>query len=825
MGLIEHGTPAGLLTEIGQEVLAEATFEERSEDAFMAATGGYRDSDFRLTAWDKGVQRLVGYTGTPASPVAFMSTETESGWTAANGEIGNASAFQIQLRTSGYENLTFTASQKSSLTGPTAFALAYSLDGTQWTAIADSHRTVERLAGDNYTDLVQTYNEFALPAAMASRDIVFLRVYLTGEGTDGNTSINDIEIWGTALISQEGFSAEMLGLVPGATTASIGLTWHDWTSVFNKESTSLVKFAPKSDMNGNVFPDNAIIIEAEREFAYIRRTAFKATIEVLNHGTEYVYAVSSNGESFSERYSYTTPAEGSFTFAAIGDTHLGDPSVSPEESDSGNGGMLDEKYSPGVSVMQGWQDTLDVITSNPDVGFILSTGDNIDRNLIGMDPEPNLGPHQIKWANFFSPHQLRNIPFATAMGNHEARSNASFRSHFNLPNERVITGNDMLLTASTGIQQENENRANYFYLYNNALFVSLNTAPRPRDAGKNEAQDEMVEAIIESFNEILTLAKETHNGEYDWLFVQTHKSVNGIGKHGSDFDIERYIRFGLESLMIKHEVDVYLSGHDHCYTRSFPAQINEGEDNFGTDVARADFRMNNVTYDYKNDGNIISQGDGTVFFTLNTATGQKFYNAFAPEYWNNENFPYLYDGTRGALHLSCDKNEYLTEGTETFGPKLPWNVNTYAQNNKPMYLEIEVTEFSVTINAVQFDHSINPANPTIEIVDTLSIRNKVFCEECDLPICICCEECKKLTCVCLPDFKPGRVLGNDDITIGDALEILMFLAGLPSIIVPDSSAWQAALLSPPAAENPARLPEIGDVLEILMHLAKIITID
>jgi hypothetical protein len=44
-------------------------------------------------------------------------------------------------------------------------------------------------------------------------------------------------------------------------------------------------------------------------------------------------------------------------------------------------------------------------------------------------------------------------------------------------------------------------------------------------------------------------------------------------------------------------------------------------------------------------------------------------------------------------------------------------------------MEIEVSRDRVVINAIQFDHSIDLANPIVEIVDTLIICR---CEDCDI---------------------------------------------------------------------------------------------
>jgi hypothetical protein len=110
---------------------------------------------------------------------------------------------------------------------------------------------------------------------------------------------------------------------------------------------------------------------------------------------------------------------------------------------------------------------------------------------------------------------------------------------------------------------------------------------------------------------------------------------------------------------------------------------------------------------------------------------------------NNSMFPYLYDGTMGAMELSSYCNEWLTDANRGFvtpgtpgssrdGGKLPWNVAHYHQEWRPMFMEIEVCGDRVTIHAVQFDHSIDPANPIVEIVDTLIICR---CDDHECAVC------------------------------------------------------------------------------------------
>ena len=711
-----------VLMELSEEAAnASAFFSATPEDAFYSSSSGLDDSDFRLTGWDNGRPRFIGYTGVTQTPVVFENIMTTRNWTPADGDIARATAFQIQLRTLGYDDITFSAGQISSVNGPDIFKLAFSTDGEIWIPIDDSTRTVSQSSEITTGLLPLTYDKFTLPDEVSRRESVFIRVYFDGTGTGESTSINNIEIWGRPVVSFDGFLAEMLTLQPGRTSRELNITWHDWTMIGTEGK---IKYEPAQTAS-NGFTSAAQTAEAQGVDSYIRRTSHTAAIGGLEPDTQYVYAVSSDGINYSELYTFKTSPLDTFTFVALSDVHMGDPFVSPEDDDSGNNGMLDIKYRPGVTARQGWLDAMDVISETvPNVAFIAAMGDAVDRNLIDMESEPDIHPHQIKWENYFAPRQMRSIPFAPVMGNHESRGNISFRIHFNLPNEIVPGPGEMLPMASTGIQQENENMANYWYIYNNALFVVLNTSTRPRDANENATQDAIIQGLIAHFDDVLTTAKATHEGQYDWLFIQTHKSVSGIAKHSADFDIERFVRFGFEELMLKHEVDIVFTAHDHCYSRSFPLLSNPGPDNFGEHIARSDFRMNNVSYNFLNTSNTVRQGEGTVFFTMNTAIGQKFYSAFAPEFFNNTNYPYLFDGTRGALNMSIPpgENVFLSAGIDTFGPRLPWNVAFYRQEYKPTFIELTVTAESVVVTVYEFAHDIDGNLLQVTVVDNMTFQ-------------------------------------------------------------------------------------------------------
>lgn len=129
-----------------------------------------------------------------------------------------------------------------------------------------------------------------------------------------------------------------------------------------------------------------------------------------------------------------------------------------------------------------------------------------------------------------------------------------------------------------------ETKGNYYYLYNNVLFVTLNTGAYP---GGNDAENvdnafnaqgdnSEAEAIVENFRTTLNAATSEYAGQYQWLIVTHHKSTQTVAKHSADSDIENYVDAGFESLMDEFDVDFVLGGHDHVLPQlcaeGWPAQ-------------------------------------------------------------------------------------------------------------------------------------------------------------------------------------------------------------------------------------------------------------
>ena len=613
-----------------------------------------------LSAWTDNIQKVIGYQGTSRTPVVFNNAAAGA-WKSVGSAVEDigvtvdtASAFQIKFETTGYKNIRFSCTQKSTGSGPESFALAYSIDNPNgpYTPIANSKHDNYRASDDTYGALQPSYINFVLPEELADQSEVYLRVYMVDSSlsnrSNGNTSINNIVIIGDEIVGGSvitpAFDAESLTLQPGTDATSINFNWY---SDREDNATSVVQIARKADMVDGDFPLNGIITTTKSTVgdASSGKSWHKAGITGLDSNTQYVYRVSNNGVNFSKIYEFKTGATDSFKFAITGDPQL---TVGAQDSTS--------SYfsTPGVTA-QGWKDTMSLIEEKG-VDFIAGVGDQVDLTSNGSEAE---------YANFFAPEQMSSIPYAPAIGNHDRHY--LFNYHYNLPNEQRFAPIINADNAANQQYQEMEVAGNYYYLYNNALFVVLN------DSGYPESK-EVAAKYIELFDKTLKAATEAYADRYDWLFVQHHKSTASVADHLADRDIQYYVEAGFEKTMDKYGVDFVLAGHDHVYARSYPMYNGVPDKTGVSDIS------NNTLVQGGDGASIAVNPKGTVYFTTTSVSGLKYYELFnnAGNLYVKDNlyYPYLVDGKVGST-------AYM-EGN------LPLSTAKYFQNKTPGFIHVTV---------------------------------------------------------------------------------------------------------------------------------------
>lgn len=389
------------------------------------------------------------------------------------------------------------------------------------------------------------------------KNVIAFEIHKSNETSDGYFKLNELGINPDESLLPERESLKAISLSVGSTPTELNLNW------FSTDSTNgQIQFAKKADMTGNEFPEakaktvNAKINKAQADGYY----ANKATMSGLEENTAYVYRVGNNGH-WSDTYTTTTKSKGDFSFLFAGDPQLGS-----------SGDLASDK--------DGWKKTLDLVNTNPlfkDVHFIQNAGDHVEA-----------GKNESQYDAYLSNYQgsvVYSTPFANAVGNHDYAGTA-YNDHFNLPN-----------VSNLGSSGQGNAQGDYYYIYNNALMLVLNS--------NNRSTAEHEEFIKN------TLAKTKDNQDIKWKIVVFHHSIYSSASHASDNDILAR-RDTLAPMFSQNDIDLVLMGHDHVYTRSM---LMDGT----TALKDESFDQNgNPIHD-------VTDPKGLTYITANSASGSKYY--------------------------------------------------------------------------------------------------------------------------------------------------------------------------------------------------------
>lgn len=512
-----------------------------------------------------------------------------------------------------------------------------------------------------------------------------------------------------------GVSVEYLTIQPGATTASINLNWYapDGTETAMVRFGDITAQASVSELTAPTKLDTG-------KYTDTGKMVCKATVEGLTPDTAYTYQISyDGGQTWSQEYSYTTAKADEFSFAFTSDPQI------KENQETDEGG-----WNPSDGTNQtGWAAMMEKLAGEG-VNLVVSAGDQVEDQSWGKSSE---------YAAFFAPEEMTSIAYAPAVGNHDRHY--MFADHFNLPNEMTVEGVDengvleqvrttfrgqnngtsqshgnyIQATAdeiansseSNGVtpnadgqydfteRREMETKGNYYYLYNNVLFVTLNTGAYPGGNDEENADNANVpsaakdnseaEAIVENFRTTMNAATSEYAGQYNWLIVTHHKSTQTVAKHAADSDIENYVDAGFEQVMDEFDVDFVLGGHDHVYSRSYV--LKGGERN----AERLD---------------TFNGPDGTIYLTGNCCSDMQYYTPFAEvDKENNADFPRLANGETGS-------QAYLAGN-------LPYGNQEWNQEYSPSYAVFDVTDDKISVNV--YNLAGDSSTPDSELIDSFSV--------------------------------------------------------------------------------------------------------
>lgn len=352
---------------------------------------------------------------------------------------------------------------------------------------------------------------------------------------------------------------------PGENLATgVNVSWHSDIEDSFVEYTlaSDLTYANKVQVNGTCksFAKEANTNGFLSEGFSQRYTCY-AEINDLTPATRYMYRVGKT--TFSNNFYFNTSVNTN-TFSFL---HITDPQYADANGASYFNGLMTQAY--GI---------------NPQIGFTMFTGDIVDRG--GREPY---------WNYFYQQSNIAKTVIATIPGNHEYYDASGSpktwdTSYYNAYYHNPQNGPEAVMNSS------------YYFRYNNALFVMIDTEHKNQSAN------------IAWFKSIMN-----SNLDVDFVIAGMHRSFYG-SIYASD---SIAIRSNWQQLFDRYGVDLVLSGHDHIYARSYSVY----NDKISTDPIRG------TTY--------IIGGSG----------GAKFYGAQA-----NEKYAKVIEQTRCANIITVSKD-------------------------------------------------------------------------------------------------------------------------------------------------------------------------
>ena len=285
----------------------------------------------------------------------------------------------------------------------------------------------------------------------------------------------------------------------------------------------------------------------------------QVNIKNLKPNTKYMYRVYNGNGKKSQVFEFTTQQKGDFTFVLAGDPQIGAGKFYADRDK--------------------WEKALGTIKKQvPQMSFLYSLGDQINEYH---------SKSELEYSGYIERENAKGITFATLIGNHDSQAN-SFSQHFALPNLQA--------------EGKTEAGSNYYFVYNNTLFIQLNS---------NNMNTAEHKATIEKAIEM------TKNQNIKWKVVGFHHAIYSAATHANDDDIIKR-RAEYPALMKQYGIDLIVAGHDHVYTRSRMMDGGlaiESERNF-TDKSKEEGKVPSKYVNPK----------GQLYLTANSASGSKHYD-------------------------------------------------------------------------------------------------------------------------------------------------------------------------------------------------------
>ncbi|OUM66604.1 hypothetical protein PIROE2DRAFT_6132, partial [Piromyces sp. E2] len=312
----------------------------------------------------------------------------------------------------------------------------------------------------------------------------------------------------------------------------------------------------------------------------------RVTVKNVQHNSTYYYKRKLNGEYEGEVIKFVTHNTNNYKFVFVGDPQIGGSSgrYSPvnyyKEKVSDSDGIRNDAFNWGKTLSSAFAKT------DQEPSLLLSAGDQADET----DNSKRYN-EEMQYSALLLPKQMQQIPMAAALGNHDYTFD-TFRRHFHVPNPLK---DPIYFNSKTGYISG----YNYFFRYNNALVVVLET--------------NHLHCI--DFKRVIANGIQKYPNT-DWRIAMFHHDIygNGVTHAHSDRGI-KINRPCLTKLLHHYKFDVVINGHDHVYTASKFVTYNPNA-------------SNNGKYNVTEVSEINENPEGPLYITANCSTGAKLYEYY-----------------------------------------------------------------------------------------------------------------------------------------------------------------------------------------------------
>ena len=292
----------------------------------------------------------------------------------------------------------------------------------------------------------------------------------------------------------------VISLTPGAQVGEIRFAW------LSGEKDTEVSFRISANEDMTSYKELAV----ETSDAISDYNSNKVTVTGLEEGKSYYYSYTENGV-WSEPAKFTVQPDDEFTVLYVSDAQIG---RSGDET-------LEEIL---IRDTCGWHYTVDkMLGKYPDAAFAISGGDQFQ------------SPDSItQMKAYLSPEQLRSLPVANTIGNHDDDATL-YGDIFNNPNEVRE-----LMASEAGTC--------YYYTYGDTLFITVNS------------NNTFLFDTAKVLREAVRAYPDTK-----WRVVTMHHNPYSASLADGEYSEERVL---FSALYDCYDIDLVLSGHDHLYSRT-----------------------------------------------------------------------------------------------------------------------------------------------------------------------------------------------------------------------------------------------------------------